>query len=93
MLGQTKYYWRVKAINTAGESNFSQVNSFTTGFPTLPLLLDPPHTTLDISISPTLIWSKSQSAESYRIQYTKITKIFNDQTILFDSSGISDTTT
>ena len=91
MQGQTKYYWRVKSFNIAGESDYSSINNFTTGFPVMPALLDPPHTTLDVSTSPTLTWAKTPTAESYRFQYTLNSLTFNDQTVLLDSSGITDT--
>ena len=91
MQGQTKYYWRVKSFNIAGESDFSSVSSFTTGFPVAPVLLDPLHATLDVSANPTLTWAKSPTAESYRFQYTLNNLTFNDQTTLLDSSGITDT--
>ena len=92
MQGQTKYYWRVKSFNIAGESDFSSVSSFTTGFPVAPVLLDPLHATLDVSANPTLTWAKSPTAESYRFQYTLNNLTFNEQTTLLDSSGITDTT-
>ena len=85
MSGQTKYFWRAKSFNIAGESNFSEVFSFTTGFPVTPVLLDPPHKALDVSISPTLKWAKAATAETYRFQLTK-SLTFNDQTIILDTT-------
>ena len=37
--GQQQYYWRVNSTNAGGTSNFSNAFSFTTGFPTTPILL------------------------------------------------------
>ncbi len=91
MSGQTKYYWKVKSINIAGESNSSSIYNFTTGFPITPVLLDPQHKTLDVFINPTLKWAKSPTAQSYRLQLTK-SLTFNDQTVIMDTSGITDTT-
>ena len=87
MMGQTKYYWKVKSRNIAGESNFSEVYSFITGFPVTPVLLDPPHKTLDVAISPTLKWAKAVTAETYRLQLTK-SLTFNEQTIILDTTVV-----
>ena len=86
MMGQTKYYWKVKSRNIAGESNFSSVYSYVTGFPVTPVLLDPPHKTLDVSTSPTLKWAKAVTAETYKLQLTKNSLTFNDQTIILDTT-------
>jgi hypothetical protein len=91
MKGLTKYYWRVKSKNIAGESSWSSTFNFTTGFPATPLLIDPPHGTLDVSLNPTLKWSTAESASSYQLQVSGSTT-FNSATILFDTTGITDTT-
>ena len=88
MEGQTKYYWKVKSRNIAGESNFSSVYSYTTGFPVTPVLIEPAHKTLDVSINPTLKWAKLPTAETYRIQLTKNSLTFNEQTIILDTTVV-----
>ncbi len=90
MEGQTRYYWRVRATNIAGESDFSQVHNFTTGFPVAPVLLFPADSSLNVSINPVLSWTKSFKAERYRFQLS-YSASFNNQTLLIDSSGITDT--
>ena len=90
MEGQTAYFWRVKASNIVGESNFSQTYNFTTGFPVTPVLLFPADSSLDVSVNPLLSWNKSLTAESYRLQLSHSTS-FNNQLLLIDSSGIIDT--
>ncbi len=90
MEGQTKYYWKVKSKNIAGESNFSSVYSYTTGFPVTPVLIEPAHKTLDVSISPTLKWAKLPTAETYRLQLTRNSLTFNEQTIILDTT-VADT--
>jgi hypothetical protein len=89
--GLSKYYWRIKASNAAGEGSFSEINSFTTGFPTAPSLISPAHATTGVSMSPNLVWSKADSSESYELQLSN-SLTFNESTILFDTTGISDTT-
>ena len=90
MTGQTKYYWRVKSYNIAGESSFSQAYNFTTGFPVSPALLEPAHGTLNVSLNPVLKWAKSLTADYYRLQLSR-SLTFNDQTIILDTAGITDT--
>ncbi|MFA6599316.1 MAG: family 10 glycosylhydrolase [Ignavibacteriaceae bacterium] len=90
MIGQSKYYWRVKAVNPAGESSYSASFSFTTGFPAATTLLVPAHATLGVSINPTFKWSKSSVATSYRFQFSSSITI-TPQTTLLDTV-LTDTT-
>ncbi len=89
--GQVKYYWRVQASNIAGESIFSTIYDFTTGFPVTPLLSEPSHASLNVSLNPILKWAGSLTADTYRLQLSK-SLTFNEQTIIVDTSGITDTT-
>ncbi len=66
--GVSKYYWSVRARNAAGESGYSDTFSFTTGFPSVPEPLYPPHGTTNLTVSPTLLWKSGSVAEAYRIQ-------------------------
>jgi len=66
--GLTKYYWRVSALNIAGESEYSTVRNFTTGFPIPPLLsLPADKTTLEV-IETDISWYGSSVAESYKLE-------------------------
>ncbi len=69
--GLSKYYWRVSAANVIGESNYSESRSFTTGFPTRPILDMPIDETLDLSINPLLSWNKLPEANNYHLQLAK----------------------
>lgn len=89
--GLEDYFWRVKVSNIAGESDYSQTFKFTTGFPKIPVLLEPPHQTLNVSLTPELKWNSTTSASSYRLQLSE-TLTFNSATILLDTT-ISDTST
>jgi hypothetical protein len=66
--GLTTYYWRISASNLAGESVYSEMKSFTTGFPAPPQLLLPVDKSLDNVLNPTLVWNKTFAAKYYRVQ-------------------------
>ena len=68
MKGKTTYYWRITASNLAGESVYSDVRSFTTGFPVPPQLVLPVDKTTNMTLTPTLVWNKSNTADKYRLQ-------------------------
>jgi uncharacterized lipoprotein YddW (UPF0748 family) len=90
MIGQQQYYWRISSSNIAGQSDFSSISNFTSGFPTAPILLEPPHASLEVVFSPILKWAEAEAADIYQIQLSNSTT-FNSSTIIFDSTGIADT--
>jgi subtilisin family serine protease len=69
--GNTTYYWRVSAQNSAGTSAWSQVWSFTTLNAvslTAPILLSPANAATNIPTSTTLSWQAVGGAASYEVQ-------------------------
>ncbi len=66
----TKYYWRVQASNSAGNSDWSEVRSFTT-VAELPELLFPAMQTEGISIAPTFEWTTPYENKDTRLQLSK----------------------
>ena len=63
----TKYYWKVKAINLVGGSNYSPVWNFKTiGLPASVYLLNPINYSGNISVPVMFIWSKSFD-QSYKV--------------------------
>ncbi|HBQ59001.1 MAG TPA: hypothetical protein DD671_05090, partial [Balneolaceae bacterium] len=66
----SQYYWRVKAFNTTGESNWSTEFSFTTREPdaTIPSLNSPANNASDLDTALTLTWSDAENADSYQVQ-------------------------
>lgn len=68
----TKYYWRVKAENDSGYSNWSDTLSFTTesGLPETPTW-SPENGAEDVSTSPVLTWGESRLADTYQIQVSE----------------------
>jgi uncharacterized protein YigE (DUF2233 family) len=89
--GLKTYYWRLRAKNIIGTTNFSSTYSFTTGFPTTTTLLQPPHATVNVSTSPILIWTKENVATSYSVQLAHGSTIVPSNTIL-DTVVAMDTT-
>jgi len=71
LTGNTTYYWRVNAQNSAGTSGWSAVWSFTTvNSVTLaaPVLSSPANFAVNIPTSTTLTWNSVAGATSYEIQ-------------------------
>ncbi|HEX2958462.1 MAG TPA: fibronectin type III domain-containing protein, partial [Chitinispirillaceae bacterium] len=65
----TIYFWKIKAINTYGESDWSITGSFTTiiAAPTAPEMVMPSNNATDITVPVSFIWRKSVTATSYEI--------------------------
>lgn len=56
-----KYYWKVKAINEVGESNFSQIWNFSTlGPPTQVILAEPPNNATNLTQPVTFKWYRAK---------------------------------
>ncbi len=66
----TEYYWRVKASNLSGDSDFSSPFSFTTAaIPApIPVLLSPVENAVNVDTALTLQWSNNAAALSYQVQ-------------------------
>ncbi len=90
----TLYYWRVRAKNAAGWSDFSTIWSLTTiiALPPVPVLLAPTDASTGIATTPTLSWNTSQGATTYRLQVSTdagfILLVFDDSTITTTSRQI-----
>ncbi len=86
--GQSRAYWRVRARNASGLSDFSAVFSFVSGFPVLATLISPPNICVDQPVVLPFIWNSTQAATSYRLQ---LALNANFTPAAFDSAGIVDT--
>lgn len=88
---QSTYYWRVRAKNPAGVSDFSSAWSFTTtaAAPAAPVLAIPANDAIDLSLTPTLAWYPAERATSYRIQVAPISDF---SSLNIDTQGLADTT-
>lgn len=80
--GLSTYYWRITASNLAGESIYSDARSFTTGFPVPPQLLLPLNRDTLSTLTPTLVWRKSNEATKYRLQVAEGLSILPSITIV-----------
>ncbi|MDB5034936.1 MAG: BNR/Asp-box repeat protein [Chlorobi bacterium] len=73
LAAKTKYYWRVKASNTGGESSWSETWSFTTADatqlpPSAPGLISPANDSTGVPVARSLYWNAVGGAETYRVQ-------------------------
>ncbi|MCX8011394.1 MAG: fibronectin type III domain-containing protein, partial [Ignavibacteria bacterium] len=89
----TKYYWRVRAKNIAGISNWSSIWNFTTiiSAPIAPTLISPQNGSTGVPTNPTLQWTASAmniNATTYRVQVS-IDSLFT--TTVINQAGISAT--
>jgi len=91
LAGQKIYYWKVKAENAAGTSDYTKSFNFKTAFPVAPTLAEPKHASSNVNRNVTFKWLKNVDASSYRIQIASSMTI-SAATLLMDSSKISDTT-
>jgi hypothetical protein len=62
----TSYYWRVRALNAAGASQWSEIRSFET-LPPVPALTFPANMTIDHPLETTLTWTGSGTVTQYRV--------------------------
>jgi Leucine-rich repeat (LRR) protein len=65
--GTTTYYWRVRALNTEDQSEWSEVMSFTTILD-VPELTSPLDNSVDITHTPLMQWSSVNNATSYGLE-------------------------
>ncbi len=88
LLNNTRYYWRVNAMNEGGTSDWSTIWQFTTivAPPAAPILNSPPDSATGISVNPTLVWNPSDGASSYRLQVATISDFV---TTIIDESAIT----
>lgn len=63
----TTYFWRVRASNSGGSSDWSDVWQFTTVVGA-PLLVSPPDGSINLATTLDLTWNSSAGATAYRLQ-------------------------
>ena len=64
----SKYYWKVRAVNSYGSSLWSELRSFeTVPLPDVPVLVYPADEETEVLIKDSLIWEQADFAESYRL--------------------------
>src|SRR5690606_40126452 len=86
----TVYYWRVRAVNLAGEGGWASIRNFTTEQPPLavpqpPLLTSPADAAQDLPLNPMLAWEAAVDADDYQVQ---VAVNANFSPIIFDQSNV-----
>jgi hypothetical protein len=86
----TQYFWRVNARNNTGVSGWSADWSFTTfsdpNIPSPPILVSPSNGDTGVSVTLTLSWENSRTADSYRLQVSTNSAFSN---LIADQSNIT----
>lgn len=74
LLPQTRYYWRVRARNTAGFGNWSTIWNFTTAVqvPDQVVLVAPTSQSINVSIPVLLRWNPATRSDGYRVQISNV---------------------
>ncbi|MBL0048654.1 MAG: peptidylprolyl isomerase [Bacteroidetes bacterium] len=88
VLGNTKYFWRVKANNGGHESAYSNVRAFTTK--AAPQLVLPINLDTGIVLNPLCKWTKVPGATTYLLQIATNTS-FTSGSLAYYQAGITDT--
>ncbi len=84
----TQHFWRVNAVNAAGNSPFSSVWTFTTLEPVpAPQLVEPENGAESISPNQQLTWNSVDGAQSYHLQVSS-KQDFSELTI--DETGLTE---
>lgn len=89
---KTEYFWRVKSINDAGKSDWSDVWSFTTrgGLPQKVTLISPNNESEDVKFPFQLEWAADENAESYALQVADQSD-FGGFSVIISESSLSET--
>src|SRR5690606_27075639 len=89
----TIYYWRLRAINEEGTSDWSSVFTFTTGFflPETPVLISPENESKKHPINGLkLVWHSAHRAQTYQLQVTNLADF--SQQLVVNVTDLIDTT-
>ena len=88
---ETEYFWRVRAANIAGESDWSEIWSFTTEIdvPEVPLLTSPDDGAMDQPVALELAWELTERAETYHLQ---VSKEYGFSSLFYDNDEITEKT-
>lgn len=83
--GETDYFWRVRGVNIAGYSDFSDIWKVTTGFPSTPGFVYPHHLEEKVSLNPEFLFDVSSNADSLFVQISKGGSKFDELRIVIDT--------
>jgi uncharacterized protein YkwD len=92
LANETTYYWRVKAANDIGESEWTEVRSFTTAAPKpeKPTLVLPENESTNQTLTPLMKWAYIHGASTYQLQISKKSN-FDSFFIDIDEQSLIDT--
>jgi hypothetical protein len=87
----TNYYWKVRSVNSGGESNWSQIWSFSTQIspPFAVELINPENNATDIDFAAKFVWKEIPNVLSYEIEIAKDADFLD---IVYNNNSIIDTT-
>ncbi|HEY9187445.1 MAG TPA: FlgD immunoglobulin-like domain containing protein [Ignavibacteria bacterium] len=87
--GLKKYYWRLSAVNSESESEWSLLNTFTTAntTPEPPRLISPVNNASGIPLTPTFLWEQLENISYYHLQVS--TNINNWNDLVLNQSNIT----
>ncbi len=88
----TQYFWRIKAFNRGGSSDWA-LDSFTTkvGIPGVPALVSPANNTSDVLLNQTLNWTHDNGVDNDSVEVSTDSRFVSVNTIAFTTTLTSTT--
>jgi len=84
--GEKFYFWRVRAVNIAGYSDYSEVRKVKTGYPATPEIIYPQNNEFKVSLRPEFQFSITDNTDSLQLIITKGGTQFNIINIVTDTT-------
>jgi len=77
MEGKRTYFWRVKGKSEFGEGEYSEARSFTTGYPTRPIITEPTHLSEGVDAKPVVGWTVDGDTDSVYVEFSEESDFIN----------------
>ena len=89
--GEQTYYWRVAGVNPGGLGEFSDPFSFTTGYPSTPVITSPTHNSNGVALKPSISWTGATNIDSINFQISEGGTAFDPGSIVVNemAKGVS----
>ncbi|HEB62729.1 MAG TPA: hypothetical protein ENI82_06225, partial [Bacteroidetes bacterium] len=84
--GETSYFWRVRAANIGGYSDYSEVRKIRTGYPATPEIIYPQNNEFKVPLKPEFQFSITDNSDSLQLQITRGGTDFNIINIIIDTT-------
>jgi uncharacterized lipoprotein YddW (UPF0748 family) len=93
--GKQTYYWRVAGVNPGGQGEFSDPFSFTTGYPSTPVITYPENNSFGVDLKPAITWTGAISTDSILIQISEGGTVFDQAKLVINemAKGVNGTYT